>query len=36
VHLSRQIMPAKLRHFIDFAVPKLREELAGFGRIPEI
>jgi DNA-binding transcriptional LysR family regulator len=36
VHLSRQIMPAKLRHFIDFAVPKLREELAGFGRLPKI
>jgi DNA-binding transcriptional LysR family regulator len=36
VYLSRNIMPAKLRHFIDFAVPRLREELASFGRIPEI
>ncbi|QDE39479.1 LysR family transcriptional regulator [Luteibacter pinisoli] len=36
VHISRHIMPAKLRHFIDFAVPKLRAELASFGRTPEI
>jgi len=36
VHLSRKVMPVKLRRFIDFAVPKLREELAGFGRIPSM
>jgi len=34
VHLSRNTMPIKLRRFIDFAVPKLRETLAEFGRIP--
>ena len=34
VHLSRDMMPVKLRRFIDFAVPKLREALADFGRIP--
>ncbi len=34
VYLSRNLMPAKLRHFIDFALPRLREELASFGRIP--
>lgn len=34
VYLSRNAMPLKLRRFIDFAVPKLREELAEFGRIP--
>jgi hypothetical protein len=28
------MMPVKLRRFIDFAVPKLREALADFGRIP--
>ncbi|MFA5957660.1 LysR family transcriptional regulator [Hyphomicrobium sp.] len=33
VHLSRSMMPLKLRRFIDFAVPKLREELGNFGRI---
>jgi hypothetical protein len=27
-------MPIKVRRFIDFAVPKLREMLAEFGRIP--
>jgi hypothetical protein len=32
VHLSRN-MPIKLRRFIDFAIPKLREMLAEFGRI---
>jgi DNA-binding transcriptional LysR family regulator len=36
VHISRHIMPAKLRHFIDFAVPKLRAELASFGHVPGI
>jgi DNA-binding transcriptional LysR family regulator len=36
VHLSRNLMPLKLRAFLDFAAPKLREALAGFGRIPEI
>ena len=34
VYLSRGTMPIKLRRFIDFAVPKLRETLAEFGRIP--
>jgi DNA-binding transcriptional LysR family regulator len=34
VHLSRDMMPVKLRRFIDFAVPQLREALADFGRIP--
>jgi DNA-binding transcriptional LysR family regulator len=34
VHLSRNMMPVKLRRFIDFAVPKLRESLAEFGRVP--
>ena len=33
VHLPRN-MPVKLRRFIDFAVPKLREALSEFGRIP--
>jgi DNA-binding transcriptional LysR family regulator len=34
VHLSRDMMPMKLRRFIDFAAPKLREALADFGRRP--
>lgn len=34
VYLSRDAMPAKLRRFIDYAVPQLRELLAEFGRIP--
>ena len=34
VHLSRDMMPVKLRRFIDFAVPKLREALKDFGRRP--
>jgi len=34
VHLSRDMMPVKLRRFIDFAVPALREALADFGRPP--
>jgi DNA-binding transcriptional LysR family regulator len=36
VHLSRDMMPVKLRRFIDFAVPKLRESLAEFGRVPSL
>jgi len=32
IHLSRDLMPMKLRRFIDFAAPKLREALADFGR----
>ena len=34
VYLSRDAMPAKVRRFIDYAVPQLRELLAEFGRIP--
>ena len=34
VHLSRDMMPVKLRRFIDFAVPRLRAALADFGRLP--
>lgn len=34
VHLSRDMMPVKLRRFIDFAAPRLREALADFGRGP--
>lgn len=34
VYLSRVAMPAKLRRFIDYAVPQLRELLAQFGRPP--
>lgn len=36
VHRSRDMMPVKLRHFIDFAAPKLREALADFGHIPSL
>jgi DNA-binding transcriptional LysR family regulator len=36
IHLSRNVMPIKVRKFVDFAVPKLRERLAEFGRIPSI
>jgi DNA-binding transcriptional LysR family regulator len=36
VYLSRNVMPIKVRRFIDFAVPKLRETLAEFGRIPSM
>jgi DNA-binding transcriptional LysR family regulator len=36
VHLSRNIMPLKLRRFLDFAVPRLRETLSEFGRIPAV
>jgi DNA-binding transcriptional LysR family regulator len=31
LHVSRGQMPVKLRRFIDFAVPRLRKALAGFG-----
>lgn len=34
VYTSRDMMPVKLRRFIDFAVPKLREALADFGHAP--
>ncbi|MFL6628789.1 MAG: LysR family transcriptional regulator [Vitreoscilla sp.] len=34
VHLSRDMMPVKLRRFIDFAAPRLRKALADFGRPP--
>ncbi|WP_083657915.1 LysR family transcriptional regulator [Herbaspirillum camelliae] len=34
VYLSRDAVPAKLRRFIDYAVPQLRQLLAEFGRIP--
>lgn len=36
VHISRNVMPLKLRRFLDFAVPKLRERLSDFGRIPAV
>ncbi|MGO8110102.1 MULTISPECIES: hypothetical protein [Rhizobium] len=36
VHLTRNNMPLKRRRFIDFAVPKLREALGEFGRVPQI
>jgi len=32
VHVSRNVMPMKLRRFIDFAAPRLRESLAHFGK----
>ncbi|RKP47682.1 LysR family transcriptional regulator [Pararobbsia silviterrae] len=32
VHVSRDLMAARLRHFIDFAAPKLRASLSGFGK----
>ena len=32
VHVSRNMMALKLRRFIDFAVPKLREALSDLGR----
>ncbi len=32
VHVSRNLMAIKLRHFIDFAAPRLRESLSRFGR----
>lgn len=36
LHLSRNVMPMKLRAFIDFAVPKLRKNLAEFGRVQSV
>jgi DNA-binding transcriptional LysR family regulator len=33
VHVSRSLMPIKLRRFIDFAAPKLRESLSKFGQV---
>ena len=36
VHLSKNVMPLKLRRFLDFAVPRLRERLSEFGRIPAV
>jgi DNA-binding transcriptional LysR family regulator len=36
IHLSRNVMPIKVRKFVDFAVPKLRKMLAEFGRIRSI
>ncbi|WP_322046315.1 LysR family transcriptional regulator [Paraburkholderia sp. J67] len=32
VHVSRNLMAVKLRHFIDFAAPKLRESMSRFGK----
>ncbi|WP_336601346.1 LysR family transcriptional regulator [Paraburkholderia bengalensis] len=32
VHVSRNLMAVKLRQFIDFAAPKLRESLSRFGK----
>jgi len=32
IHVSRSLMPVKLRRFIEFAAPKLRESLAQFGK----
>jgi len=32
IHVSRNLMPIKLRRFIEFAAPKLRESLAVFGK----
>lgn len=34
VYVSRNLMPLKLRRFIDFAAPRLRESLAHFGKKP--
>jgi DNA-binding transcriptional LysR family regulator len=33
IHVSRSLMPVKLRRFIDFAVPKLRDSLSDFGQV---
>jgi DNA-binding transcriptional LysR family regulator len=33
IHVSRSLMPIKLRRFIDFTAPKLRESLARFGKV---
>lgn len=32
VHVSRNLMAIKLRHFIDFAAPRLRESMSRFGK----
>lgn len=32
IHVSRSLMPVKLRRFIDFAAPKLRASLEHFGK----
>jgi DNA-binding transcriptional LysR family regulator len=32
VHVSRSLMPIKLRQFIDFAAPRLRQSLTQFGQ----
>lgn len=32
LHVSRNVMPLKLRRFIDIAAPKLRDSLAHFGK----
>lgn len=32
VHVSRNLMAIKLRHFIDFAAPRLRDSLSRFGK----
>jgi DNA-binding transcriptional LysR family regulator len=32
IHVSRNLMPVKLRRFIDFAVPKLKDSLSAFGK----
>lgn len=36
VHLSRTVMPLKLRRFLDFAVPRLRARLSEFGGVPTV
>lgn len=33
IYVSRSLMPIKLRQFIDFAIPKLRESLSQFGKV---
>ncbi|UII69651.1 LysR family transcriptional regulator [Pseudomonas sp. HN11] len=33
IHVSRNLMPLKLRRFIDFAAPKLRESLSQFTKV---
>lgn len=32
IHVSRNLMPMKLRRFIEFAAPRLRESLGNFGK----
>ncbi|MGY6163930.1 LysR family transcriptional regulator [Paraburkholderia strydomiana] len=32
VHVSRNLMAVKLRHFLDFATPRLRQSLSRFGK----